>query len=156
LCRQKEWLSFVADEFTASAAGGKWSTVHLGQFIGTTVMIARLLVLFFALGVAQGTPRWLGFFTAVSAGVALALTGVVYAVDGVTLKQAADAWVSAPAAEQAERFAIAEAILWLEWGSEAIRASCSVSRWCCSPSPSLGRRELLGRLATVWNCWAWP
>jgi hypothetical protein len=32
-----------------------------------------------------------------------ALAGVLYAVDGVALKQAADAWVSAPAAEQTAR-----------------------------------------------------
>ena len=50
---------------------------------------------------SEGTPRWLGFFGAISAGVALALAGVLYAVDGVALKQAVDAWVSAPAAEQA-------------------------------------------------------
>jgi hypothetical protein len=48
--------------------------------------------------------------------LALALTGVVYAVDGVALKQAVDAWASAPAAEKATRFANAEAIRWLEWG----------------------------------------
>jgi hypothetical protein len=51
-----------------------------------------------------------------AAGVALALSGVLYAVDGVALKQATDAWVSAPAAEQATRFASAQAIRWLEWG----------------------------------------
>ena len=37
-------------------------------------------------------------------------------MDGVALKQAVDAWVSAPAAEQAVRFANAETIRWLEWG----------------------------------------
>jgi hypothetical protein len=39
-----------------------------------------------------------------------------YAVDGVALKQAVDAWANAPAAEQAPRFASAETIRWLEWG----------------------------------------
>jgi hypothetical protein len=134
--------------FAEYAHSADWTAVHLGQFVGLAVIIAGLLVLFFALGVSEGTPRWVGFFAAIAAGVALALAGVVYAVDGVALKQAVDAWVSAPAAEQAARFASAEAIRWLEWGSEAIRTSCSVSRWCCSRSSSCGRRELLGRLAT--------
>ncbi len=49
--------------------------------------------------------------------MALALAGVRFAVDGVALKQAVDAWVSAPAAEQAARFASAEALRWLEWGT---------------------------------------
>ena len=48
--------------------------------------------------------------------VALVLYSVLQAVDGVALKQAVDAWVSAPIAEKAARFASAEAIRWLEWG----------------------------------------
>ena len=42
--------------------------------------------------------------------------GLLQAVDGVALKQAVNAWVSAPDEEQAARFATAEAIRWLEWG----------------------------------------
>ncbi len=108
--------------FTAYANSSSWTAVHLVQFIATAIMIAGLLVLFFALGVSQGTPRWLGLFGALAAGVALALAGVVYAVDGVTLKQAVDAWVSAPVAEQATRFASAEAIRWLEWGTRSYQS----------------------------------
>jgi Domain of unknown function (DUF4386) len=37
-------------------------------------------------------------------------------VDGVALKQAVNAWASAPDAEKAAHFASAEAIRWLEWG----------------------------------------
>ena len=103
--------------FTAYANSSSWVAIHLGQFVGTAVIIAGLLVLFFALNVSEGTPRWLGFFGAIAAGVALALAGVRFAVDGVALKQAVDAWVSAPAAEQAARFASAEALRWLEWGT---------------------------------------
>jgi hypothetical protein len=46
----------------------------------------------------------------------LALYGVLQAVDGVALKQAVNAWASAPDAEKAARFTSAEAIRWLEWG----------------------------------------
>jgi hypothetical protein len=106
-------------EFTEYANSSIWAAVHLGQFVGEAVTTAGLLVLFFALGVLQGTPRWLGFFGAIAAGVALALSGVVYAVDGVALKQAVDAWVSAPAAEKVAHFASAEAIRWLEWGTRS-------------------------------------
>jgi hypothetical protein len=107
-------------DFTASYENSSsWTAVHLGQFVGTAVFLAALLVLFFALGVSQGTPRWLGFFGAIAAGVALALSGVVYAVDGVALKQAADAVASAPAAEKAAHFASWEALRWLEWGTRS-------------------------------------
>ena len=63
--------------------------------------------------------RLVGILGAISAGVALALSAVVTAVDAVALKQAVDAWASAPAAERAARFASAEAIRWLEWGTTA-------------------------------------
>jgi hypothetical protein len=105
--------------FAAYAASGDWTAVHLGLFVGTAVFLAGLLALFFALDVRSGIPRWVGLFGAISAGVTLALAGVAYAVDGVALKQAVDAWASAPAAEQATRFASAEAIRWLEWGTKS-------------------------------------
>src|SRR5438445_12509481 len=76
--------------FTNYAASGDWAAVHLGEFVSTAVLLAGLLVLFFALGVSQGTARWLGFFGAIAAGVSLALYGVRMAVDGVALKQAVE------------------------------------------------------------------
>ena len=99
------------------AASSDWVAIHLGQFVGMALLLAGLLVLFFALGEMSGTPRWLGFFGASAAGVALVLAALEFAVDGVANKQAAVAWASAPAAEQAARFASAEALRWLEWGT---------------------------------------
>ncbi len=112
----------VEDTFTNYAASSDWAAIHLGQFVGMAGIAAGLLVLFFALNVSQGTPRWLGFFGAIAAGVALALYGVESAVDGVALKQAVDAWASAPAAEQVTRFASAEAVRWLEWGTNSYQS----------------------------------
>jgi hypothetical protein len=102
--------------FAINAASGAWTAIHLGQFVSIAVLLAGLLVLFFALNVSQGTPRWVGFFGAIAAGVTLALAGVQYALDGVANKQAEEAWVSAPAAEKAARLASAQALRWLEWG----------------------------------------
>ncbi len=107
------------DTFANYAASAQWAAIHLGQFVGEAILLAGLIVLFFALNLSEGTPHWLGLFGAISAGVALALAGVLYAVDGVALKQAVDAWVSAPAAEQGARFASAETIRWLEWGTNS-------------------------------------
>jgi hypothetical protein len=56
-------------------------------------------------------------FEAISTGIVLALAGVLAAVDGVALKQAIDAWIRTPTAEQAARLTSAEAIRWLEWGT---------------------------------------
>ena len=109
------------DAFTAYAATSVefYAAIHLAQFTGEGILMLGLLVLFFALNLSAGMARMVGILGAVSAGAALALTGVVTAVDAVALKQAVDAWASAPAAEKAARFASAEAIRWLEWGTSA-------------------------------------
>ncbi len=103
-------------EFAEYAKSSIWTAVHLGQFVGMAILIAGLVVLFFALDVHSGAPGWAGRFGALSAVIALALYGVLQGVDGVALKQAVDAWASAPAAEKTARFASAEVIRWLEWG----------------------------------------
>jgi hypothetical protein len=105
--------------FANYAASGSWAAIHLAQFVFTAMILAGLLVLFFALDVTEGAPRWVALFAAVTAAVAIALTGVLYAVDGVALKQAVDAWASAPAAEKATRFANAQTIRWLEFGANS-------------------------------------
>ena len=73
--------------------------------------------------------------------VALALYGVLQAVDGVALKQAVNAWASAPEAEKAARFASAEAIRWLEWGVRSYQDF------------ALGLALLLFAAAVVWTSW---
>ena len=57
------------------------------------------------------------FLQAISTGIVFALSGVLTAVDRVVLKQAVEAWIRTPTAEQAARLTIAEAIQWLEWGT---------------------------------------
>jgi hypothetical protein len=102
--------------FAAYAGSGSWTAVHVVQFACMAILLAGLFALFFAVDVQAGTARWTGRFGAAAAVAALALYGALQAVDGVANKQADVAWVSAPAAEQAARFASAEAIRWLEWG----------------------------------------
>src|SRR4051794_4841843 len=93
-----------------------WTAVHIGQFAAMAILLAGLFALFFALDVQDEAARWAGRFGAASAVAALGLYGVLQAVDGVANKQADVAWVSAPDAEKAARFASAEAIRWIEWG----------------------------------------
>src|SRR5215210_1481076 len=103
--------------FAEYASSGSWIAIHFGQFVLMAVLLLGLLVLFFALNVRSGALGWVGRFAAVSVVVALALYGVVQAVDGVALKHAVDAWANAPEAEKATRFASAETVRWLEWGA---------------------------------------
>jgi hypothetical protein len=102
--------------FAEYARSRIWTAVHLGQFASMAILLAGLLALFFALDVRDGTARRAGRFGVASAAATLALYGVLQAVDGVALKQAVNAWVSAADAEKAVRFASAETIRWLEWG----------------------------------------
>jgi hypothetical protein len=109
--------------FETYADSGIWTAVHLGQFAGIAVLIAGLGALFFALDTRRGPQLWLNRAALLAAIVALALYGVLQAVDGVALKQAVDAWAAAPAGEKAGRFASAETVRWLEW---AVRSYHSV------------------------------
>lgn len=93
-----------------------WGAVHLGQFGGMALLLGGLIALAFFLDIEAGPARWFSRLGAAAAATTLALYGVLQAVDGVALKQAVTAWASAPAAEQAARFATAESIRWLEWG----------------------------------------
>lgn len=102
--------------FSTYAANAIWTAVHVAQFACMAIFLAGLFALFFALDVQTGLTRWAGRFGAALAAVTLALYGGVLAVDGVALKQAVNAWASAPEPEKAARFATAEAIRWLEWG----------------------------------------
>lgn len=102
--------------FSAYAASANWVSIHLEEFVGMTMLLAALMLVYFALKLEPGTARWLGFCGAVSAGAALALAAALSAVDGVANKQVDVAWVNALPADQTARLASAEAIRWLEWG----------------------------------------
>jgi hypothetical protein len=101
--------------FALYAASQSWTAVHLGQFIGMVIITFGLVALFFALDVRRGVGLWLNRFALLAAGAAIALYGVLQAVDGVGLKQAVNALASAEDGDKAVRFAGAEVVRWLEW-----------------------------------------
>jgi hypothetical protein len=101
--------------FAIYAASQSWTAVHLGQFIGMLIITFGLVALFFAIDVRSGVGLWLNRFGLFSAGTAVALYGVLQAVDGVGLKQAVNAWALADSGDKAVRFAAAETVRWLEW-----------------------------------------
>jgi hypothetical protein len=70
----------------------------------------------------SGLEHWGGSVRCRFGSGALALYGVLQAVDGVALKHAVDAWSNAPEAEKATRFASAETVRWLEWGMNSYQA----------------------------------
>ncbi|GAA1791920.1 hypothetical protein GCM10009712_43760 [Pseudarthrobacter sulfonivorans] len=108
--------------FSAYAASGIWTFVHLCQFVGMALLTGGLFVLLPALIVRPGLLAVTARFGALSAAIALALYGALQAVDGVALKHAADAWATAAEPEKAMRFATAEGIRWLEWGMRSYQS----------------------------------
>jgi hypothetical protein len=102
--------------FTEYAASDGWVATHLAEFLLLLVAFAGLLVLCRAL--RPETP-----YLALLAGGAVIATAatwaVLQAVDGVTLKQAVDAWAGASGTEEATRFADAETVRWIEWGLQS-------------------------------------
>lgn len=99
--------------FSEYAVSDVWVATHFAEFVLVLVALAGLLVLCRAL--RQETP-----YLALLAAGALIASGAAWtalqAVDGVTLKQAVDAWAAASGAEKATRFADAETVRWIEWG----------------------------------------
>jgi hypothetical protein len=99
--------------FTEYAASDAWVATHLAEFVLVLVALAGLLVLCGPL--RRETP-----YLALLAAGALIASGAAWAalqaVDGVTLKQAVDAWAAASGTEKATRYADAETMRWVEWG----------------------------------------
>jgi hypothetical protein len=106
-------------EFIAIANSALWTAVALAQFLATLCITAGLLAVSYALNLTSGIPMAVNRLGAAAAAASVALNGAAYAVDGVALKQAVDAWVQAPVAEQEARFASAEALRWLQWGTSS-------------------------------------
>ncbi|MFF3247349.1 hypothetical protein ACFYWY_27330 [Streptomyces sp. NPDC002870] len=104
--------------FTEYADSDAWVVVHLGQFVGVLVALGGLLVLYRALRGAGRSPL-LAYFAAAATVATAAAWAVLQGLDGVGLKQAAEAWAAASGPEKQIRFADAETVRWLEWGFQS-------------------------------------
>ena len=104
------------DVFARYAASGAWEWVHFAQFVGVLAALGGLIVLHQVL--RPRAPR-LSAFAAGTTVATAAVWAALQAVDGVTLKQAVDAWVAADGPERAVRLGDAEAVRWTEWGLQS-------------------------------------
>jgi hypothetical protein len=128
--------------FTEYAASDAWVATHLAEFLLVLVALAGLLVLCRAL--RRETP-YLALLAAGALIATAATWAVLQAVDGVTLKQAVDAWASASGTEKATRFANAETVRWTEWGLQSyFRVLLSVAFLL------LGAAAVVSRLVPTW------
>lgn len=133
--------------FAEYADSDAWVTVHLGQFVGILLALAGLLVLSRAMRDA-GRPVLLAQLAAAATVATAAVWAVLQGLDGVGLKEAADAWVASSGAEKSVRFANAEIVRWLEWGFQSyFRVLLGLS------FVLFGVAILLGRLVARWLGW---
>ena len=102
--------------FREYAASDAWEATHLAEFVLVLVAFAGLLVL---CSVVRREAPYLALLAAGAVIVTSATWAVLQGVDGVTLKQAVDAWAAASGTEQAARFGDAETVRWIEWGLQS-------------------------------------
>jgi hypothetical protein len=104
--------------FQDYATSDPWIAAHLGQFLGTILILSAMVTLYhFMARTAQPSGvallMRLGFAGVIAT---VAVFGLLQAVDGVTLKFVVDRWAAAPDSEKATAFRVAEAVRWTEIG----------------------------------------
>ena len=133
--------------FAEYADSDAWVAIHVGQFAGVIIALAGLLVLYRVLE-ARGSARILAQLGAAETVMTATVWAVLQGLDGVALKQAADAWVDASASEKALRFGDAETLRWTEWGFQSyFRISLGLSL------ALFGIAILASRLVAGWLGW---
>jgi hypothetical protein len=100
--------------FREYAQSDVWTTVHLGEYFGFLFLLGGLVALYYSLSARPGAGAGLAPFGLAAAVVTAASFTVLQAVDGITLRYAIDAWVSAPAPQKPAAFAAAEVARWTE------------------------------------------
>ena len=106
--------------FREYARSDVWTTVHLGEYFGFLLLLGGLVALYYSIRARPGIGAGLAPFGLAAAVATAASFTVLQAVDGITLRYAIDAWVSAPPSQKAAAFAAAEAVRWTEIGMNAL------------------------------------
>jgi hypothetical protein len=106
--------------FREYARSDVWTTVHLGEYFGFLLLLGGLVALYYSVRARPGAGAGLAPFGLAAAVATAASFTVLQAVDGITLRYAVDAWVSAPAPQKPAAFAAAEAVRWTEIGMNAL------------------------------------
>jgi hypothetical protein len=102
--------------FREYAESATWTAVHAGQFFAVLILTGSFVCLHVSLKDRPGWASalaWLGLAAMIAT---IATFAALQAVDGVALKFVVDRWATAPPAEQAVAFRVAEAVRWAEIG----------------------------------------
>jgi hypothetical protein len=101
--------------FEEYSHSGIWPYVHIGQFLGTLLIVVTLVGVSRALSRQRGLPGALAVVGGVTAVLVGAVFAVQMAVDGVALKGTIDTWAHAGSAvDKAIAFQVADGVRWIE------------------------------------------
>ena len=108
--------------FAEYAANETWIAAHIGQFAGVMLVFAGGFVALHRLLASSesGTAKALALLGLATAILAASTFAIIQAVDGIALKRAVDSWAAAPGDEKAAAFRVAEAIRWIEIGTNSL------------------------------------
>jgi hypothetical protein len=102
--------------FMEYAHSNIWTADHLAEYFGFLLLLGGLVALYHSLSAKPGAGAGIAPFALAATVTTAASYTVLQAVDGITLKRAVDAWVSAPDAQKTAAFAAAETVRWTEIG----------------------------------------
>ena len=106
-----------AAAFREYAGSGIWTYVHIGQYLGTLLLVLSLLALARKLARQASPAGALALMGGVTAVMVAIVFTVQMAVDGVALRGAVHTWVTAaPGPATSSAFQVAEAVRGLEKG----------------------------------------
>jgi hypothetical protein len=148
----QEYANDSAAAFHEYAHSEDWVLVHLGQYVGVLLVAIGLVAVATSLARQRGPAGFLGVVAAVTAVTSTAVFAVQMAVDGVALKAAVDAWVSATgSAERDAAYLVAESVRSVEKGLSALfNVTNGVTMLSLGVGLALtGRSRWLGWIAAV-------
>jgi hypothetical protein len=105
-----------AAAFAEYARSDIWVSVHIGQFLGTLLIVVALIALARSAVRQPGTAGALAVVGALTAVVVAAVFTVQMAVDGVALRAAVDVWSRAGGADKSTAFLMADDVRSIEKG----------------------------------------
>jgi hypothetical protein len=141
-----------AAAFAEYARSDIWVSVHIGQFLGTLLIVVALVALARSAARQPGIAGALAVAGTVAAVVVAAVFTVQMAVDGVALKAAVDVWSHAADADKPTAFLMADDVRAMEKGLAGFfQMSNGVTLLALGLSLALGRmfRRWLGWVGAI-------
>ena len=105
--------------FAEYAHSEHWVAVHFVQWFAALLFCGGLVALSSALTTKPDAAAGVARFGLAAALLTAATVTMLQAVDGVALKWAVDAWVSAPTDQEVATFAAAQAVRWTEYALQS-------------------------------------